>query len=182
MRAEDIKVSNLLDIVTSSNGDGGTFDELISGVWLAEVCLWVCWQTRGVAEFVLHGEVLSRRASGVRDVLADLPRLANLAHAYSKPLVDVLRSTAAHTSLSDVNSHGSADTASHDLCRLNNEHRLVLSRHVLASMKTASKGKLWQKSLRELELEVRSYKSSLLFVNEEPERVVFLSVIEVRSW
>ena len=92
MRAEDIKVSNLLDIVTSSNGDGGTFDELISGVWLAEVCLWVCWQTRGVAEFVLHGEVLSRRASGVRDVLADLPRLANLAHAYSKPLVYVLRS------------------------------------------------------------------------------------------
>ena len=37
MRAEDIKVSNLLDIVTSSNGDGGTFDELISGVRLAEV-------------------------------------------------------------------------------------------------------------------------------------------------
>jgi hypothetical protein len=37
MRAEDTKVSNLLDIVTSSNGDGGTFDELISGVRLAEV-------------------------------------------------------------------------------------------------------------------------------------------------
>ena len=37
MRAEDIQVSNLLDIVTSSNGDGGTFDELISGVRLAEV-------------------------------------------------------------------------------------------------------------------------------------------------
>ena len=114
-------------------------------------------------------------------MLADLPRLANLAHAYSKPLVVVLRPTDAHTSLSDVNSHGSADTASHDLCRLNNEHRLVLSRHVLASMKTASKGKWWQKSLREWEQEVRSYKSSLLFVNKEPERVVFLSAIEVRS-
>ena len=37
MRAEDIKVSNLLDILTSSNGDGGTVDELISGVRLAEV-------------------------------------------------------------------------------------------------------------------------------------------------
>jgi hypothetical protein len=37
MRAEDIQASNLLDIVTSSNGDGGTFDELISGVRLAEV-------------------------------------------------------------------------------------------------------------------------------------------------
>ncbi len=87
-----------------------------------------------------------------------------------------------HTSFSDVNSHVSAGTASHVLCRLNNEHRLVLSLHVLASVKTASKGKWWQKSLRELELEVRSYKSFSLFVNEEPERVVFLSVIEVRSW
>ena len=58
----------------------------------------------------------------------------------------------------------------------------MLSLHVLASVKTASKGKWWQKSLRELELEVRSYKSFSLFVNEEPERVVFLSVIEVRSW
>ena len=77
---------------------------------------------------------------------------------------------------------GSAGTASHVLCSLNNEHRLVLSLHVLANMKTASKGKWWQKSLREWELEVRSYKSSLLFVNKEPERVVFLSAIEVRSW
>ena len=115
-------------------------------------------------------------------MLADLPRLANLAHAYSNALVDALRSTAAHTSFGDVNSHGSAGTASHVLCSLNNEHRLVLSLHVLASMKTASKGKWWQKSLREWELEVRSYKSSLLLVNEEPERVVFLSAIEVRSW
>jgi hypothetical protein len=48
-------------------------------------------------------------------------------------------------------------------------------------MKTSSKGKLWQKSLREVELEIRSYKSSLLLVNEEPERGVFLFVIEVRS-
>ena len=87
-----------------------------------------------------------------------------------------------HTSFSDVNSHGFAGTASHVLCWLNNEHRLVLSLHVLASVKTASKGKWWQKSLRELELEVRSYKSFSLFVNEEPERVVFLSVIEVRTW
>ena len=115
-------------------------------------------------------------------VLADFPGLANLAHAYSNALVDALRSTAAHTSFGDVNSHGSAGTASHVLCSLNNEHRLVLSLLVLASMKTASKGKWWQKSLREWELEVRSYKSSLLFVNEEPERVVFLSAIEVRSW
>ena len=114
--------------------------------------------------------------------LADLPRLANLAHAYNNALVDALRSTAAHTSFGDVNSHGSAGTASHVLCSLNNEHRLVLSLHVLASMKTASKGKWWQKSLREWELEVRSCKSSLLFVNEEPERVVFLSAIEVRCW
>ena len=44
-----------------------------------------------------------------------------------------------------------------------------------------SVGYWWQVSLRELELEVRSYKSSLL-LNEEPERVVFLSVIEARSW
>ena len=49
-------------------------------------------------------------------------------------------------------------------------------------MMTASKGKWWQKSLRKWELEVRSYKSSLLFVDEEPERVVFLSAIEVRCW
>ena len=48
-------------------------------------------------------------------------------------------------------------------------------------MKTTSKGKWWQKSPREWELEVRSYKSFSRFVNEEPERVVFLSVIEVRS-
>ena len=48
-------------------------------------------------------------------------------------------------------------------------------------MRTSSKGKLWQKSLREVELEIRSYKSSLLLVNEEPERGVFLFVIEVRS-
>ena len=79
MRAEDIEVSNLLDMEFSHGG-----------------------------------------------VLAYFPGLANLAHAYSNALVDFLRSTAAHTSLSDVNSHGSADTASHDLCRLNNEHRLVL--------------------------------------------------------
>ena len=81
-----------------------------------------------------------------------------------------------------LDSHGSAGTASHVLCSLNKEHRLVLSLHVLASMKTASKGKWWQKSLREWELEVRSYKSSSLFVNEEPERVVFLSAIEIQCW
>ncbi len=110
-------------------------------------------------------------------MLADFPRRATLAHA-----VDVLRYTVTHTSFSDMNSHGSAGTASHVLCRLNNEHRLVLSPHGLASMKTASKGKWWQKSLRDLELEVRSYKSSLLLVNEVAERVVVSSVIEGRSW
>jgi hypothetical protein len=81
-----------------------------------------------------------------------------------------------------MNSHGSAGTASQVLSNFNKEHRFVLSLHVLASMRTASKVKWWQKSLREWELEVRSYKSSLLFVNKEPERVVFLSAIEVRSW
>ena len=57
MRAEDIEVSNLLDMEYSHGG-----------------------------------------------VLAYFPGLANLAHAYSKPLVDVLRPTAAHTSLSDWDS------------------------------------------------------------------------------
>ena len=56
---------------------------------------WLADSRRGGAR--LAWEVLSRRASGGRDVLADLPRLANLAHAYSKPLVDILRPTAAHT-------------------------------------------------------------------------------------
>ena len=84
--------------------------------------------------------------------------------------------------MSDVNAHGSAGTASHVLCSLNNEHRLVLSLLVRASMKTTSKGKWWQKSPREWELEGRSYKSFSRVVNKEPERVVFLSVIEVRRW
>ena len=53
MRAEDIKVSNLLDMEFSHGG-----------------------------------------------VLAYFPGLANLAHAYSNALVDSLRYTAAHTSLS----------------------------------------------------------------------------------
>ena len=100
---------------------------------------------------------------------------------WSFDMILSFQSTAAHK-FERMNSHGSAGTASQVLSNFNKEHRFVLSLHVLASMRTASKVKWWQKSLREWELEVRSYKSSLLFVNKEPERVVFLSAIKVRSW
>ena len=136
-------------------GRSGIEDIEVSNLWDIVIRMGVCW-------LIFLGSRTSRMPTATPSLM-----LFNLRR---------------HTSFSDVNSHGSAGTASHVLCRLNNEHRLVLSLHVLASVKTASKGKWWQKSLRELELEVRSYKSFSLFVNEEPERIVFLSVIEVRSW
>jgi len=154
---------------------------LSSGGWLAEVCLWVRWWTRGVAEFVSHGEIRALHASGVQEVLGDMRGLAKLARAYSRALADVLRSRATQEKLIDENFHGSAEAASFVLHRLQKDDRLVLSRHALEGMKASHKGYAWQKLRRDLELELCSRKCALLLVSGMPERVVFLSAVSMRS-
>lgn len=122
--------------------------------------------------------MLALRASAVWEVIVPFKQVADLAEHYSKAMAEVLKAIGS-ANLSDVRT-GDDHIASSVLCRLRDNHRKYMSLHVLDFIKQESAGLFFgDRSVRELEEEVLSCKSSLVFVNGQPERLVFLAVIQL---